>query len=66
VGGGIRQLKTIEQLLKAGVERVILGTAAVEDPRLIKEACRNFSESIIVSLDVREGYIATHGWRRET
>jgi len=66
VGGGIRQLKTIEQLLKAGVERVILGTAAVEDPRLIKEACRNFSDSIIVSLDAREGYIATHGWRRET
>ena len=66
VGGGIRQLETIEQLLKAGVERVILGTAAVEDPRLIKEACRNFSDSIIVSLDAREGYIATHGWRQET
>ncbi len=66
MGGGIRQLKTIEQLLKAGVERVILGTAAVEDPRLIKEACRSFSESIIVSLDAREGYIATHGWRQDT
>ena len=66
VGGGIRQLETIEELLKAGVERVILGTAAVEDPRLVKEACRNFSESIIVSLDAREGYIATHGWRQET
>ncbi len=66
VGGGIRQLETIEELLKAGVERVILGTAAVEDPKLIKEACRNFSESIIVSLDAREGYIATHGWRQDT
>ncbi len=66
VGGGIRQLKTIEELLKAGVERVILGTAAVEDPELVKEACRNFSESIMVSLDAREGYIATHGWRQET
>jgi len=66
VGGGIRQLEIIEELLKAGVERVILGTVAVEDPRLVKEACRNFSESIIVSLDAREEYIATHGWRQET
>jgi len=66
VGGGIRRLETIEELLKAGVERVILGTVAVEDPKLVKEACRNFSESIIVSLDAREGYIATHGWRQET
>jgi len=66
VGGGIRQLETIEELLKAGVERVILGTVAVEDPKLIKEACRSFSESIIVSIDAREGYIATHGWRQDT
>ncbi len=66
LGGGIRQLETIEQLLKAGIERVILGTAAVEDPELIKEACRKFRESIIVGIDVREGYITTHGWRQET
>ncbi|GAI21349.1 unnamed protein product, partial [marine sediment metagenome] len=39
VGGGIRQLETVEPLLKAGIKRVILGTAAVEDPRLIEEAC---------------------------
>ena len=66
LGGGIRQLETIEQVLKAGVERVILGTAAVEDPKLIEEACRKFSESIIVGIDAREGYIATHSWRQET
>jgi len=66
VGGGIRQLETAEQLLKAGIERVILGTAAVEDPKLIKEACRKFSESIIVGVDAREGHIAIHGWRQET
>lgn len=53
-------------MLKAGIERIILGTAAVEDPKLIKEACRKFSESIIVGLDAREGYIATHGWQRQT
>ena len=66
LGGGIRQLETIEQLLKAGIERIILSTAAVEDPELIKEACHKFSESIIVGLDVREGYIATHGWQQQT
>jgi phosphoribosylformimino-5-aminoimidazole carboxamide ribotide isomerase len=66
VGGGIRQLETVEQLLKVGIERVILGTAAVEDPKLVEEACRKFSESIIVSVDAREGYLAIHGWRQET
>ncbi len=66
MGGGIRQLETVEQLLKIGIERVILGTAAVEDPKLVEEACRKFSESIIVGVDAREGYVATHGWRQET
>ncbi len=66
LGGGIRRLETVEQLLKAGIERIILGTAAVEDPKLIEEACRNFSESIIVSIDAREGYVAIHGWRQDT
>ncbi len=66
LGGGIRQLETIKKLLKAGIERVILGTAAVKDPRLVEEACRSFSESIIVSLDTREGCIAIHGWQQET
>ncbi len=66
MGGGIRQLETVEQLLKAGIERVILGTAAVEAPQLIEEACRKFSESIIVGVDAREGHIAIHGWRQET
>ncbi len=66
VGGGIRQLETIDQLLKAGIERVILGTAAVEAPKLIEEACRNFRESIIVGIDARQGCIATHGWRQDT
>jgi len=66
LGGGIRQMATIAQVLKAGVERVILGTAAVEDPELVKEACLKFRESIIVSLDAREGYLATRGWRQDT
>ena len=66
LGGGIRQLETIKELLKAGVERVILGTAAVEDPKLVEEVCRRFNESIIVSIDTREGWVATHGWQQET
>ncbi len=66
MGGGIRQLETIEQLLKAGIERVILGTTAVEDPKLIAEACQRFGESIIVGVDAREGHIVIHGWRQET
>ncbi len=66
VGGGIRSIESIEQLLKAGVDRVILSTSAVEDPRLLKEACRRFSESIIVSIDVREGMVAIRGWQEET
>lgn len=66
LGGGIRRLETVESLLRAGIERVILGTSAVENPELVKEACRKFTDSIIVSIDAREGHIATHGWRRES
>lgn len=66
LGGGIRRFKTIEELLKAGIDRVILSTAAVENPKLIEEACHKFSESIIVSIDAREGRIAIRGWHQET
>ena len=66
LGGGIRKLETIEQLLKAGIERVILGTAAVEDPNLVKQACQRFRDSIIVGIDAREGFVSTHGWRKDT
>lgn len=66
LGGGIRKFETMEQLLKAGIERVILGTAAVEDPQLVAKACRRFGESIVVGIDTREGRVATHGWVQET
>ena len=66
LGGGIRRLETIEELLKAGIERVILGTAAVENPEIVEEACKKFRESIIVGVDAREGYVATRGWLQET
>lgn len=66
LGGGIRRIETIEELLKTGVDRIILGTAAVEDPQLITEACRRYQESIIVAIDARNGMIATRGWVQET
>lgn len=66
LGGGIRDLETIEKLLKTGIERVILGTAAVENPGLVKEACRRFRDSIIAGIDARDGYVATRGWLKDT
>ena len=66
LGGGIRQIETVEGLLKAGIDRVILGTAAVESPNLVAEACRRDRESIIVGIDARHGMISTHGWVKET
>jgi phosphoribosylformimino-5-aminoimidazole carboxamide ribotide isomerase len=66
LGGGIRDIETIHKLLKAGVERVILGTAAVEDPQLIKDACKRYRDTIIVGIDARNGFVATHGWRQPT
>jgi phosphoribosylformimino-5-aminoimidazole carboxamide ribotide isomerase len=66
LGGGIRTLDNTSRLLKMGVERVIFGTAAVENTDLIKEACRKYAEAIIVSIDAREGWVATRGWLRGT
>jgi phosphoribosylformimino-5-aminoimidazole carboxamide ribotide isomerase len=66
LGGGIRHIETIELLLRTGIERVILGTAAVENPALVVEACRRFSDAIIVGIDAREGYAATRGWLNNT
>ncbi len=54
------------ELIKAGVERVVLSTAAVEDPAFVEEACRRYGETIIVSIDARDGYVSTHGWLKQT
>lgn len=66
LGGGIRDIETVEGLLRTGIERVILGTAAVENPRLIIEACRRFRDSVVVGIDAREGFVATRGWINNT
>ncbi|PFK45525.1 1-(5-phosphoribosyl)-5-[(5-phosphoribosylamino)methylideneamino]imidazole-4-carboxamide isomerase [Bacillus cereus] len=62
VGGGIRSLETIERLLSVGVEKVILGTAALYDRSFLEEAVRLYGENIIVGIDARNGYVATRGW----
>jgi phosphoribosylformimino-5-aminoimidazole carboxamide ribotide isomerase len=62
LGGGIRDLATIEMWLEAGVRRVILGTAAVKSPELVKEACRLFPRGIVMAIDARNGRVATEGW----
>lgn len=62
VGGGIRELATIDQYLMTGVNYVIIGTKAVKDPNFIKEACQNFPDTIIVGIDAKEGMVATDGW----
>jgi phosphoribosylformimino-5-aminoimidazole carboxamide ribotide isomerase len=64
LGGGIRDLATIEAWLGKGVDRVIIGTAAVRDPDLVKAAARRFPDRIAVGLDARDGEVATEGWAR--
>jgi len=66
VGGGIRDMKAMEKLLKLGIDRVILGTAAVEEPDFVKEACHRFGKSIVIGIDARDGRVATHGWKNDT
>lgn len=66
LGGGIRHLETVKQMLKVGVERIVLSTVAVEDPKMVEEVCHSFGERIIVGVDARGGHIAIHGWRQQT
>ncbi len=66
VGGGIRSEETIRRCLDAGVSRVILGTAAVTDPRFLDSMIARYGEKIAVSVDLRDGFVATHGWTEQT
>jgi len=66
LGGGIRQEDVAERLLGQGVNRIILGTAAIENRELVKKLCQQFGESIVVSMDARDGRIAIHGWQKNT
>jgi phosphoribosylformimino-5-aminoimidazole carboxamide ribotide isomerase len=62
LGGGIRDMAGIERWLDAGIARVILGTVALEDPELVKTACRTFPGQIAVGIDARDGMVAVKGW----
>lgn len=62
LGGGIRDLATVERWLEHGVSRVILGTAALRDPAMRREACRSFPGQVAVSIDARGGFVAVSGW----
>lgn len=66
LGGGIRDLATIESWLEKGLARVILGTVAVENPDLVREAARTFPGKVAVGIDARNGRVATKGWAEET
>lgn len=63
-GGGIRSMQTIEQVLNLGVGRVVLGTAAVEQPQIVVDAIKRFgSEKVAVGIDARDGMVRVHGWQ---
>lgn len=62
LGGGLRSLESVERALTAGIQRVILGSAAVEDPALVQAACERFGDRIVVAIDARDGIVATQGW----
>ncbi len=64
VGGGIRDMETIEMYVDAGVSKVIIGSVALYNPRLVKDACKRFEDKIVVGIDARNGRVAVEGWSR--
>lgn len=66
VGGGIRSMETIERYVSAGIDRVILGTAAVTQPGFLEEAAKAYGSKIAVGMDLKDGYIAIKGWTEQS
>ena len=66
VGGGIRDMDTVEKYISIGVDRVILGTAAVKDPVFLKEAIGKYGSKIAVGVDIKDGYVAIKGWTEKS
>lgn len=62
VGGGVRSMDVVRAYLDGGVDRVIIGTAAVQDPAFLREAVRAYGNRIAVGIDLKDGQVATHGW----
>ena len=66
IGGGIRNFESIQKYTDAGVEKVILGSAAIKDKNFLKEACKKFPNKIALGLDVKDGYLSVSGWRENS
>ena len=66
VGGGIRNIESIQKYIDAGVEKVILGSAAIKNKNFLKEACVKFSNKIALGLDAKDGYLSVSGWKENS
>jgi len=66
IGGGIRTINDVDNWIKSGVDKIIMGTSAVENIDLLREVCKKFKNKIAVSLDVKDGFIALSGWKKQT
>ena len=66
VGGGIRTIDSIQKYIDAGVEKVILGSAAIKDKNFLKEACQKFPNKIALGLDAKDGYLSVSGWKENS
>ncbi len=64
LGGGIRTIEMIENVLSKGIERVILGTSAVKDPQLVKRAVKTFENKVVIGIDAKDGMVAIEGWEK--
>jgi phosphoribosylformimino-5-aminoimidazole carboxamide ribotide isomerase len=64
LGGGIRREDVVEQLIQLGVQRVILGTVAVEQSELTRRIIKRFGDAIVIGIDARDSYVTTHGWQK--
>ena len=66
IGGGIRNFESIQKYIDAGVEKVILGSAAIKDKNFLKDACKKFQDKIALGLDAKDGYLSISGWRENS
>ena len=66
IGGGIRNFESIQKYIDAGVEKVILGSAAIKDKNFLKEACQKFPNKIALGLDAKDGYLSVSGWKESS
>lgn len=66
VGGGIRELKTLELYFDIGIAKAVIGTEAIRNPELVRQACKNYPEGIVVGIDARKGKVAIEGWTQTT